>query len=136
MCIILFDIDYFKKVNDSLGHQYGDFILKQLAKLVKERIRDIDIFARYGGEEYVLILPETDIKEGLIVAESIRSIIECHQFLSNGKYMPIKISLGISSINENSENPETLLKEADEALYLSKKNGRNMVSTIVSENKR
>lgn len=135
MSIVMLDIDFFKNVNDTLGHQYGDFVLKQLAFLIKNRIRQIDILARYGGEEFILILPGTKLEQGLNVAETLRQIIEENQFDSNGILMKITISLGVSALSNESDTPELLVKQADDALYLSKENGRNKVSSIVSENK-
>lgn len=136
MCIVMLDIDFFKSVNDNLGHQYGDFVLKELSRLILGRIREIDILSRYGGEEFIIILPETDLEEGIHVAESLRELIENHQFLSNGKKLTITISLGVSVLDENNNNSEKIIRDADEALYLSKEKGRNRVSTIVSGNKK
>ena len=136
MCVIMLDIDFFKVVNDTLGHQYGDYVLKELVILIQKRIREIDILARYGGEEFILILPETDLDQAVVVAESLRGIVEQHKFISSGETMDITISLGVSDLKKDLKNPDALIKEADDALYHSKENGRNMVSTIVSKNKR
>lgn len=135
MSIIMLDVDHFKNVNDTLGHLYGDFVLKEMVTIIKNRIREIDLLARYGGEEFVILLPETDKDQSLFLAEEIRKIIEKHQFIWRGNKMDITISLGVSSLNNETCKLEELMKEADDALYLSKDGGRNCVSTIVSSEK-
>lgn len=132
MSILMFDVDHFKKVNDTLGHQYGDFVLKELTSIIKTRIRDIDFLARYGGEEFILLLPETNLKQSMHLAEVLRKLVAEHHFISNGNTMEITISLGVSTICKKTCFLEDLIKQADDALYLSKKRGRNCVSSIVS----
>jgi diguanylate cyclase (GGDEF)-like protein len=124
-CCILFDIDFFKKFNDTYGHQMGDTILIALASLVKEQTRSTDTFARWGGEEFVIILPNISLNNAKKVAQSIRKTIEEHSFTNNLK---VTCSFGVSQIYKNDTNI-TLLKRADEALYKAKQTGRNKVET-------
>ena len=132
MALIILDIDHFKRVNDTHGHQAGDMVLVEAAKTLQEVCRKTDIAARYGGEEMAVVLPETDINGAEAAAEKIRKAIECKDFeLGDGKSVNITISLGISSlaprmiIGENEGH--LLIKWADEALYKAKNEGRNRV---------
>ena len=120
--IIYFDIDFFKKINDKYGHDMGDYVLKEISKLVAENIRSNDIFGRWGGEEFLFILPITPYFNTLKVAEKIRKVVENYNF----KGIKVTISLGVSEIIEN-EQIEYAIKRADEALYEAKKSGRNQV---------
>jgi len=121
LSIIFLDIDHFKKVNDNYGHNSGDEVLKDLAKIVQHAIRDTDIAARWGGEEFIIILPSTAKDSAYNIAEKIRKTIEKYQFLDVFK---ITASFGIAQL-ECDENIEKLLKRADDALFLAKKGGRN-----------
>lgn len=121
--IIFFDIDYFKKVNDVYGHLAGDKILKEMAVLVKQRLRKSDIFARWGGEEFIILLPDTSLAETLKVAEILRDVIERENFDTVGQ---MTCSFGVAVLNEN-DSAEILLKRADECLYKAKADGRNRV---------
>ncbi len=128
-CVLL-DIDHFKKINDTHGHQAGDDILKSLAAILQNSIRDVDMAARYGGEEFAITLPHTDLEESLILAERIRENVEKYDFIFNGTKIYVTISLGIASMPENSpESHSELIRFADEALYTAKENGRNRVET-------
>jgi diguanylate cyclase (GGDEF)-like protein len=123
MSIILIDIDHFKKYNDEFGHPAGDEALRHVAGcLIRER-RVTDVVARLGGEEFAIILPETDFNGTLKCAEKVRAAVAA---VSNLK-RPITISLGIAMLNRNIDKPETLLQQADQALYDAKKTGRNRV---------
>lgn len=121
--IIFFDIDYFKRVNDLYGHLMGDKILKEIAALVKQRLRKSDIFARWGGEEFIILLPDTPLAETLQVAEILRGAIEDENFETVGK---MTCSFGVAVLNEN-DSAEILLKRVDEQLYKAKESGRNRV---------
>lgn len=132
LTVIIFDIDYFKKVNDTLGHPFGDFVLQELTSIIKNRIRDIDLLARYGGEEFIILLPETELNQGVHLAEVLRELTEKHQFIHEGNNVSITISLGVASTSGSECQLEDLIKRADDALYESKKKGRNRVSSIVS----
>lgn len=123
LSFILIDIDHFKDVNDSFGHQAGDMVLKELTKLISDNIRESDIFGRYGGEEFILVCPQTKKEDTIKLAEKLRVAVESYQFKTVGKKT---ISLGVSSLGEN-DDIETLIKKADEALYVAKSEGRNKV---------
>lgn len=137
LCAIMIDIDYFKSVNDNYGHASGDLILKTVSKLIKNKLRDYDIAGRYGGEEFLILLPYTKLDEAQNVAERLREAVEKHTVLvskSNNDKIPLNvtISLGVSEYNfENSE--KDFVKCADDALYEAKKTGRNKV-VIYNEN--
>ena len=124
--VILFDIDYFKKINDTYGHQIGDDILKELAYIIETKTRQSDVFARWGGEEFIKILPSTSFKAALNVAEHLRETIEKHKFPNDIK---LTCSFGVSEISKD-DSIEDVIKRADEALYISKNNGRNRVEGI------
>lgn len=121
--VIMFDIDHFKSVNDTYGHIIGDSVLKQLAALVQDLIRESDIFARWGGEEFVILLPHSTLDEAHIVANKIHTGIEKHQFKSIGD---LTVSIGVAAANRN-DNSESLFLRVDRALYRAKESGRNRV---------
>lgn len=124
--ILFFDLDHFKKINDTYGHDAGDYVLKEFTHLVRTHfVRPKDIFARYGGEEFVILLANTSAKSASILAEQIRAAIETHPFTYDGKRMPVTTSLGIAELNSTMESAQTLLKSADKALYSAKQSGRN-----------
>ncbi len=123
-CILLLDIDHFKKVNDIYGHQAGDSVLMELTRLIAHSLRATDIFARWGGEEFIALLPETDIEQGVKAAERLRIAVETFQFKPSGN---ITISLGISHFLESDQNIDEIIKRADDALYEAKRTGRNRV---------
>lgn len=126
MSIIMIDIDFFKKVNDTYGHQTGDIILKNISDLLKNNVRDTDVVGRYGGEEFIIIL-NADLQGAITVAEKIRSKVELMLIQSESHKINISISLGVSSFNYNLRNVNELIKNADENLYIAKKSGRNKV---------
>lgn len=126
-CLIMIDLDYFKKINDTYGHLTGDFVLKTVAQILNSTIRNIDILTRYGGEEFCCLLPETSIENAIIVAERLRKHIEEHEFNFDNKVIKITISCGVSEVKESIPDVDTLIKNADEALYKAKANGRNQV---------
>ncbi|MDQ1340384.1 MAG: two-component system, cell cycle response regulator [Campylobacterota bacterium] len=121
--LIMFDIDYFKTVNDTYGHQVGDYVLKKISSLVNDHIRTLDLFARYGGEEFIMLLPETSLRYAIGVAEKLRVIIEsCEMDIVKN----ITCSFGVVEYIENEEK-DKLIKRVDDMLYKAKNNGRNMV---------
>lgn len=131
--LLMLDIDYFKRVNDTYGHQMGDDVLIGVADVVKSKTRDSDIVARYGGEEIAIILPATDIPGAVQCAEKIRKAIEDKSFTTDeNKKISITVSIGVSSINPIEDEVENqakkILKNADMALYEAKKSGRNRVA--------
>lgn len=127
MSLIMLDIDHFKNINDSHGHQAGDYILKSLTAFISERIRNIDIFARYGGEEFCILLPETTIEAAVLLAEEIRRQIESSVFNFKKTHIRLTVSQGVAALVKRIANAEALLKLADDALYDAKKMGRNKV---------
>ncbi|PIE61400.1 MAG: GGDEF domain-containing protein [Desulfobacterales bacterium] len=134
LTIVLCDIDHFKQVNDTHGHLIGDNVLKMLAKLLHDHIKGKDIAARFGGEEFILILPDTDIPGGVALAEQMRKSLQKKRWRSKttGETIgPITISLGIA-LYRPKEDVEALVQRADDALYVAKNNGRNR--TITEEN--
>ena len=124
--VLMIDIDYFKKINDTYGHLAGDFILKKVAEIMKSLIRDTDICGRFGGEEFIIALPNTKIIGALRLAERIRKTIENTSFDYNGKKIKITLSIGVTSASKN-DSIYSLIERADEALYEAKRKGRNRV---------
>jgi diguanylate cyclase (GGDEF)-like protein len=129
LSLIVFDIDHFKKVNDTYFHAAGDYVIKEIARLVKDKlIRSEDFFARFGGEEFVLVLSATDVTVSGSVAERVRATIEAHSFEFEGNKIPITVSAGVAVREPNGLTWEELFQKADEALYKSKERGRNQVT--------
>lgn len=130
LTMMLLDVDYFKKINDTYGHTVGDEVLSNLAKLVLEVVRDSDIVARYGGEEIAIITPNTSKAEAELLAERLRGKVEKTTVAMVGttqEIVQVTISLGICSLSPVITDKEALLEETDQALYLAKKYGRNRV---------
>ncbi len=125
LSFMMLDIDKFKLINDTYGHQVGDDILVELAQLVESKTRKTDSFARWGGEEFVMILPQTTLEMALRVAENLREIIASHTFSHN---LSITCSFGVASLGEG-ESQKSVMKRADEALYRAKQAGRNRVES-------
>ena len=125
LSFMMLDIDKFKLINDTYGHQVGDDILVELAQLVESKTRKTDSFARWGGEEFVMILPETTVEMAFKVAENLRVIIASHTFTDN---LSITCSFGVASLGEG-ESQKSVMKRADEALYRAKQAGRNRVES-------
>lgn len=129
--LLMLDIDFFKKVNDTYGHQAGDEVLKSIADTISNSIRKSDYAARYGGEEFSVILPETDQTKAIELAERIRLAIEQKEFrISESDTIHLTISIGVGSSSERIISPELLIQAADGALYHAKENGRNQVRYI------
>ncbi|MBF0302625.1 MAG: diguanylate cyclase [Desulfamplus sp.] len=127
LTFMMMDIDHFKRINDTYGHQAGDQILKNVANICVDTLRVHDLFGRIGGEEFSAMLPETTLNEALIVAERIRKAIEDAEWEIDGKKVCCTLSIGMSQLNDNSETLDNLMKKADEALYLAKSSGRNCI---------
>ncbi len=135
LCAIMTDIDFFKKVNDTYGHAAGDVVLKNVAKIMRSQLREYDIAGRYGGEEFVILLPYTKPDEALIVAERLRQAVENKSIdiekvntKNNTKNISVTISLGVHEY-KHTDKAEDLLLNADKALYKAKETGRNRVVT-------
>jgi len=127
--IILFDLDHFKMINDKFGHLAGDAVLIQIAKLVNELVRETDLVIRYGGEEFIILLPETEANQAIRIAEKLRKAIS--KFYFSHPDLPhslqVTASFGIANLTRNSLDASTLIKQADIALYQAKTQGRNQV---------
>ncbi|MCF6148536.1 MAG: GGDEF domain-containing protein [Candidatus Kuenenia sp.] len=136
-CLIMLDVDNFKKFNDTYGHQAGDFILKELCVLLQKGIRTYDIIARYGGEEFAIVLPETELECAWTVAERLRNKVADHIFTDNKEKYKVTISIGIAEVNPSIDNisKNNLIDRADAALLESKKNGKNRI-TVYSNRKK
>ena len=125
--LAILDIDFFKKVNDTYGHQYGDYVLKTVADLMKKSFRKTDLLYRYGGEELIIIMPETNIDGALIPVQRLRRTIEDYDFEYNGIKSKTTVSIGLTMNYQNLNTTTEILKTADDALYRAKENGRNKV---------
>ena len=123
LSLIMFDIDHFKKVNDTYGHDAGDKVLKRITEIVSNAIRDTDIFARWGGEEFMVLTPNTMMSQAYDLAERIRKNIEQKIIEPGGQ---VTCSFGVAEFNKN-DNYDTFIKRADNALYEGKETGRNKV---------
>lgn len=126
--LVMFDIDHFKKINDSYGHQAGDAVIQATAELIRQSTRDADIAGRYGGEEFVVLLPDTDNGGAVTFAERLRRSIEAHEVAYEGQCIRFTVSLGIADLSQPTSGYAQLIERADNALYKSKSGGRNQVS--------
>ena len=126
---LVLDIDFFKSVNDTHGHDAGDDVLREFATRIKKSIRGIDLACRLGGEEFVIVMPETDMAVATIVAERLRRRIASEAFVIAGgaKKLDVTVSIGIATLDAPQDNAATILKRADQALYRAKRDGRNRV---------
>jgi diguanylate cyclase (GGDEF)-like protein len=122
---LMIDVDHFKKVNDQYGHLTGDEVLKHMGIILKEAVRAIDIAGRFGGEEFCVVLPETDTAGALLVAERIRKSAAARIIKAYDATLRITVSIGIASFPEDGKLPEELIDKADWALYRAKSQGRN-----------
>jgi diguanylate cyclase (GGDEF)-like protein len=127
LSLVLFDIDRFKEVNDSLGHLFGDRMLRTVATLVGERVRREQLFARFGGDEFALILPDVNLKDALAFAENVRALIEETEVEDRGRTGGATLSLGVAAWQDGM-SVDDLVKAADQALYMAKEQGRNRVA--------
>ncbi|GFO70211.1 diguanylate cyclase response regulator [Geomonas limicola] len=131
LSLIIFDIDYFKKVNDTFGHQNGDVVLSAVAQLAQRQLRAYDSAARYGGEEFVLVIPGTGLAGAVMAAERLRQAVLEHTFPSPMEDLTVTISLGVATYPApNVDSVDSLFRRADEALYRAKQNGRNRVEVM------
>lgn len=132
LSLVMFDLDRFKQVNDTYGHQAGDLVIRTVAQTVKDAKRLEDIFARYGGEEFALLLRATDRERAFIMAERVRRSVEDLEVLHNGRRIPCTISVGVATMQPDDElSPEQLIEAADGRLLLAKKKGRNRTETAL-----
>jgi two-component system cell cycle response regulator len=127
--VLILDIDFFKSINDGHGHDAGDDVLREFSVRIRKSIRNIDLACRYGGEEFVIVMPETDIAVAGMVAERIRRRIATEPFpiQQGAKSLNVTISIGIASLGSEGDTAAAMLKRADTALYRAKRDGRNRV---------
>ncbi|MCK4837268.1 MAG: sensor domain-containing diguanylate cyclase [Desulfobulbaceae bacterium] len=125
LCLLLADLDYFKKINDNFGHPFGDLVLREVAKVMAETVRTVDLAARYGGEEFAIVLENCDGKSGLILAEKIRKRIAQLHLTCGDKSITVTLSTGIAVFPDNCSDKSSLIELADQALYRAKGAGRN-----------
>ncbi|MEZ5872290.1 MAG: PleD family two-component system response regulator [Nitratireductor sp.] len=129
LSLIICDIDFFKRVNDTYGHDVGDEVIREFATRIRKNVRGIDLACRFGGEEFVVVMPDTDLALAKVVAERIRQEVCEHPFIvqEGREQLPITVSIGLSTIEVAGDSPERMLKRADVALYNAKRGGRNQV---------
>ncbi len=133
LTVIMADIDFFKQVNDTHGHLTGDIALRHVADLIKIHLRETDIAGRYGGEEFGIVLPNTHLKNALLVAERIRQTIEKNPLIFQNEIIPLTLSLGVAQFSKGTSSHEQLLMQADQALYQAKQQGRNLCRVFTTE---
>ncbi len=129
LAVLILDIDYFKAINDGHGHDAGDDVLREFALRIRKSIRNIDLACRYGGEEFVIVMPETDMAVATMVAERLRRRIASEPFAiqQGARNLDVTISIGIAALDGPTDNAAGVLKRADTALYRAKRDGRNRV---------
>jgi diguanylate cyclase (GGDEF)-like protein len=129
LSLMMIDIDHFKRFNDTYGHQCGDMVLKNVAVVIKETCRQIDVAARYGGEEMAIVMPKTALEDAIIAGERIRRNIERAKVIHNGEELAVTVSVGVTQFDpERDKKTSDIIERADRAMYQSKENGRNRVS--------
>lgn len=126
LTLVMFDIDHFKHINDTYGHLAGDYVLKEMAQLVKNRLRPDDVLGRYGGEEFAVLLPETNTEGGAAIAEELRRMIAEHPFMFEQERIQVTVSMGVAMLQDGWDVLQ-FIKQADERLYAAKRDGRNKV---------
>lgn len=129
LCVVMADLDHFKQVNDNYGHLMGDAVLRGISARLRATMRGFDYIGRYGGEEFLIILQNTDLEEGAEIAERLRTQVEQSPFHHNDTSIPITVSLGLTHYHSG-DSVETIIQRADEALYQAKADGRNRVAVI------
>jgi diguanylate cyclase (GGDEF)-like protein len=127
LSLIMFDIDHFKNINDTNGHIAGDYVLRELAVLIKQRIRKEECFARFGGEEFAIVIPESGPENARRFAEKLRKLVEDHRYVFEAREMRTTISIGVADMTREMTEPNLFMKAADAKLYQAKKEGRNRV---------
>ena len=127
LCLLLLDIDYFKQVNDTFGHDAGDEVLKNLTEKAHKVLRETDLFARFGGEEFAALLVQTSQEDALLTAERLRTAVESMPLTKISKTLSITISIGVALLDHRDDSIEALIKRADQAMYRAKEKGRNCV---------
>lgn len=128
LSVLMFDVDFFKRINDDFGHLSGDHVLRELASTLGKRIRREELFARFGGDEFVVVLPETTPQAGVTLAETLRALVASTEFRFESERLPVTISIGVTGVTPEVQSPAELVAAADGALYRAKQKGRNVVS--------
>lgn len=133
-CLLMFDVDHFKNINDNYGHDIGDRVLQLIAEVTRKEMRHSDVLARFGGEEFIALLEDTQLQDSLVIAERIRCTIQ-KQFIYAKPNHPIRftISIGVAELESHTQTLEDLIKQADIALYRAKKSGRNRIEVYHPE---
>lgn len=133
-CLLMLDIDFFKKINDTYGHDVGDEVLRILSEITRNEMRFTDVLARFGGEEFIALLPNTTLDDAVILANRLCKKIEDHQVnIQNKFFFNFTVSIGVSQLQSQENDLTVLIKNADIALYQAKKNGRNQVAVYTCE---
>lgn len=129
LSVLMYDLDHFKRINDNFGHEMGDTILLKVSELVRDDIRAVDVAGRWGGEEFLVLMPEADLGKAQQVAEKLRQVIASHQFAAVGQ---VTASFGVTQFKPG-ETAQSLLRRVDDAVYLAKQQGRNRVEAVIEE---
>ncbi len=132
LAMMMVDVDRFKQINDTYGHDRGDYVLREFATLIRQSVRDVDVVSRLGGEEFGLMLPNTDLASTLAMAERLRQEIEAHHFLIEDRLVRITASIGVAALGDDEADLNVLLSHADTAMYQAKHQGRNRVALYES----
>ncbi len=127
LSLMMIDVDGFKAINDTCGHLEGDQLLRQITRLLLQSVRFVDVVARYGGDEFVVLLPETDLEQAMPIAGRVLEEVRKSPYLHGKKIFPLSVSIGVACLHRHQDSAGTLLREADQALYEAKRTGRNRV---------
>ncbi|MCU0660851.1 MAG: GGDEF domain-containing protein [Myxococcota bacterium] len=127
LSMLMFDVDFFKRINDKYGHLAGDYVLQALARVISTRSRREEIFARYGGEEFAILLPETNAEGALELADQLRQRVAGYTFIFEGEEIPVTVSIGVADTCGDPLTPNELIQKADAKMYQAKGDGRNCV---------
>lgn len=125
--LIMIDLDHFKHVNDEYGHIAGDHVLQEFAKIIRDRVRTEEIFSRYGGEEFALLIPEASTDKIGAYSEKLRALVADHEFVFENRVIPVTISMGFARMPKGGDDPQGFIQIADDKLYEAKRSGRNKV---------
>ncbi|WP_313701433.1 diguanylate cyclase [Achromobacter sp.] len=130
--VLMCDLDHFKHINDTWGHAIGDGVLQHFASMLRTQLREIDLVGRIGGEEFAVVLPDTDIERAHVFARNVQRRIADTPYLSEGRHIPLTVSIGISALHTKDDDAELALSRSDRALYYAKQRGRNRIESVFS----
>jgi diguanylate cyclase (GGDEF)-like protein len=133
LSLLMIDIDHFKQINDNFGHQIGDVVLQETVAVIKNSLSSTDFLCRYGGEEFAVIMTETELEKAVEIAEKIRKEVEEHIFYGGDRIIPVRVSIGVAEYPANAVIKQILIEKADQALYQAKNSGRNNVKAALKE---